>query len=210
MKFCPNCGNALQPGVKFCPACGMKIEAMQSVSDQPEAPETNGQSTKSNDLQATGLTDAATIQSTQSVTDAQPTQQVQTSQQTAYEQQAQFNQPRNNQRAQQAIPDQPQLGFVGSVQYVLQHAFEFNGNVPESRKSVFWWGYLGMCIISIILAFIPVVGVLLDIAVQVLLISACMRRLAYIGQNTGVAWLLIIPVVGLYPYFLMLLDRKAA
>lgn len=255
MKFCPNCGNALQPGVKFCPACGMKIEAMQSVNAQPVATKSDVQSTKSNDLQATGspvapvaqptdtgngesaqqlqseagdgnrtrdTSNAQTVSAGQRMTTEQPTpdaqsaidpqseQQAQTNQQSAYQQQAQFNQPYNNQRTQQAIPAQPQLGFVGSVQYVLQHAFEFNGNVPESRKSVFWWGYLGMCIISIILAFIPVVGVLLDIAVQVLLISACMRRLAYIGQNTGVAWLLIIPVVGLYPYFLMLLDRKAA
>lgn len=255
MKFCPNCGNALQPGVKFCPACGAKIEAIQSVNAQPVAAKSDDQATKSNDLQATGSTVAPLAQPTdtgngesaqqlqseagdgkrtrdtsnaqtvsagqrltteqptpdaQSATDSQSTQQTQTNQQTTYQQQVQFNQPYNDQRSQQAIPDQPQLGFVGSVQYVLQHAFEFNGNVPESRKSVFWWGYLGMCIISIILAFIPVVGVLLDIAVQVLLISACMRRLAYIGQNTGVAWLLIIPVVGLYPYFLMLLDRKAA
>lgn len=151
MKFCPNCGNALQPGVKFCPACGMKIEAMQSVSDQPEAPETNGQSTKSNDLQATGLTDAATIQSTQSVTDAQPTQQVQTSQQTAYEQQAQFNQPRNNQRAQQAIPDQPNSGLWGvcstcyntplSLTATYQKAGSrcFGGGIWACASSVSFW-----------------------------------------------------------------------
>ncbi|WP_020089673.1 zinc-ribbon domain-containing protein [Levilactobacillus parabrevis] len=103
---------------------------------------------------------------------------------------------------------QPQLGFVGSIQYILKHMFEFNGNVPESRKSVFWWGYLGLVIFCIVVMFIPVVGAILVTLSRVLLISAAMRRLTYINQNTGLAWLLIIPVVELYVYFLMILDKK--
>jgi Predicted membrane protein len=54
--------------------------------------------------------------------------------------------------------NQQQLGFVGSVQYVVKHAFEFNGDAPESRKSVFWWAYLAYCLVVLILAFVPALG----------------------------------------------------
>lgn len=109
---------------------------------------------------------------------------------------------RNNEGA------QPQLGFVGSVQYILQHVFEFNANVPESRKSVFWWGTLGVLILDMVLVYIPVVGTILCWVADLLLVSAVMRRLKYINQNPGLAWLFLVPVLFLYPMFLMLLDRK--
>lgn len=106
----------------------------------------------------------------------------------------------------QSQTDQPQLGFIGSVQYILQHVFEFNADVPESRKSVFWWGYLAACIAIMILAFIPVIGWLLGYAMYIVLVSATMRRLAFIGKNTGIAWLWFIPGVNLYPFILMFFD----
>jgi uncharacterized Zn finger protein (UPF0148 family) len=104
--------------------------------------------------------------------------------------------------------DQPQLGFVGSIQYILKHAFEFNGNVPESRKSVFWWGVLGVLILDMVLIFIPAIGWLLGWIADILLVSATMRRLKYINQNPGLGWLFLIPVLTIYPTILMLLDRK--
>lgn len=120
-------------------------------------------------------------------------------------------QTKSNQEAdgsQTADSEQPQLGFIGSIQYIMQHVFEFNGDGAESRKSVFWWGYLAICILSFIVVFIPGIGELLAYLTIFFLISACMRRLRYIGQNAGLGWLLIVPLVGIYPFFLMLLDKK--
>ncbi|MCW3778837.1 zinc-ribbon domain-containing protein [Levilactobacillus namurensis] len=104
--------------------------------------------------------------------------------------------------------EQPQLGFVGSIQYIMQHVFEFNGDVPESRKSVFWWGYLGVLLLNLAFVAIPYLGTILCWATDILLISANMRRLAYLKKNTGLSWLLMVPVVSLYPLVLMFLDRK--
>lgn len=112
--------------------------------------------------------------------------------------------------SQSADCEQPQLGFIGSVQYIMQHAFEFNGDVAESRKSVFWWGYLGYCVCGLILGFIPVIGALLIWPLMILLVSASMRRLTYIDQNPGLGWLVLVPVIGLYVFFLMILDKKGA
>ncbi|ARN89368.1 zinc-ribbon domain-containing protein [Levilactobacillus brevis] len=104
--------------------------------------------------------------------------------------------------------DQPQLGFVGSIQYMMQHVFEFNGDVPESRKSVFWWGFLGVTLLNFVFVAIPYLGTILCWATQLLLVAAVMRRLAYLKQNVGLGWLFMVPVVSLYPLFLMFIDRK--
>ena len=103
---------------------------------------------------------------------------------------------------------QPQLGFVGSIQYIMQHAFEFNGGTPESRKSVFWWGFLAVYLLNLVFVFIPVIGKLFVWLSAILLVSAAMRRLDYIGKNTGIAWLMMIPLVAIYPMILMFFDKK--
>ncbi|ETY72848.1 hypothetical protein LFAB_15445 [Lactiplantibacillus fabifermentans T30PCM01] len=181
MKFCSNCGQALPAGVKFCPKCGQAIGEASAAEAQP----------------TTAPTLAATNAPTTAATTTAPTS-------------APTVAPVSNNYRTADQPDQPQLGFVGSVQYSLQHVFEFNGNVPESRKSVFWWTYLAAVIVMSILVFIPVIGAPLAYAARILLVSAMMRRLTYINQNPGLAWLGLIPVVELYPYILMFLDRKAA
>ncbi|WP_125763785.1 zinc-ribbon domain-containing protein [Levilactobacillus mulengensis] len=131
------------------------------------------------------------------------------SQKTAVQPEPQAAQGQQQESYQQTVEDdQPQLGFVGSIQYILKHAFEFNGNIPESRKSVFWWGVLGVLILDMVLIFIPAIGWLLGWVADILLVSATMRRLKYINQNPGLGWLLLIPVLTIYPTILMLLDRK--
>ncbi|ARN93417.1 zinc-ribbon domain-containing protein [Levilactobacillus brevis] len=120
-------------------------------------------------------------------------------------------QTKSNQEAdglQTADIEQPQLGFIGSIQYIMQHVFEFNGDVAESRKSVFWWGYLGVFLLNFAFAFIPVIGPFMVEVTLILLVSACMRRLNYLGQAVGLGWLVMVPLVGLYPMFLMFLDKK--
>ena len=172
-----------QRGVKFCPKCGQAIGEVSPVNAQPTmAPTvvpTNAPTTAPTATATTAQTSAPTVAPVSN----------------------------NYRTADQA--DQPQLGFVGSVQYSLQHVFEFNGNIPESRKSVFWWTFLAADIVMFILAFVPVIGLILSWAVRILLVSAMMRRLTYINQNPGLAWLGLIPVVEIYPYILMFLDRKA-
>lgn len=103
---------------------------------------------------------------------------------------------------------QLQLGFVGSIQYIMQHAFEFNGGAPESRKSVFWWGFLAVYLLNLVSLSIPAIGELFVWLSAILLVSAAMRRLDYIGKNTGIAWLLMIPLVAIYPMILMFFDKK--
>jgi len=118
------------------------------------------------------------------------------------------SQNRSDSKQTTADNNQPQLGFIGSVQYTLQHAFEFNGNEPESRKSIFWWSYLAYVIANLIISCIPVVGPIVGYFGLLLLTSAVMRRLAYIGKNPGIGWLLIIPIAGIYPFILMFMDGK--
>ncbi|TGD17553.1 zinc-ribbon domain-containing protein [Levilactobacillus suantsaiihabitans] len=103
---------------------------------------------------------------------------------------------------------QPQLGFVGSIQYIMQHAFEFNGGVPESRKSVFWWGFLAVYLLNFVVISLPGIRELFVWLSAILLVSAAMRRLDYIGKNTGIAWLMMIPLVAIYPMILMFFDKK--
>lgn len=103
---------------------------------------------------------------------------------------------------------QPQLGFVGSIQYIMQHAFEFNGGTPESRKSVFWWGFLAVYLLNFVSLFIPVIGELFVWLTAILLVSAAMRRLDYLGKNPGIAWLMMIPLIAIYPMILMFFDKK--
>lgn len=188
MKFCSNCGQALAAGAKFCPACGQPVAAPQptstanSTANQSAVDHSTADVNPAPESSAASEPQAATTQATA----AQPT----------------------SDTSHATTPDQPQLGFVGSIQYLMQHAFEFNGDVPESRKSVFWWGYLGVVLLNVAFVGIPYLGTFLCWATQGLLISAMMRRLAYLHQNPGLGWLVMVPIVSLYPLFLMFLDRK--
>lgn len=167
--------------MKFCPNCGHQLEP-----DAQFCP-------------ACGTQIAGTQQSAQRVSETVTVEETVNPKGTTEN----HNEKQNNQA------DQPQLGFVGSVQYVLQHAFEFNGNVPESRKSVFWWAGLAVMIFDCVVILLPGIGWLLGWAADFLLVSATMRRLTYIGQNPKIGWLIVVPVIYIWPLVLMGFDKKA-
>lgn len=179
MKYCVKCGHELAEGAKFCPTCGNAVDS-----------NTTGEGAKSDNSEATEK--VAATQSTPEVA-------IPKSEQTAngYSTTSETNEGA-----------QPQLGFVGSIQYIMQHVFEFNGGVPESRKSVFWWGFLAVYLLNFVSLLIPGIGEFFVWLTAILLVSAGMRRLDYIGKNTGIAWLMMIPLVAIYPMILMFFDKK--
>ncbi|QCZ46809.1 zinc-ribbon domain-containing protein [Levilactobacillus brevis] len=183
MKFCQSCGNELAEGAKFCPKCGAAVQPESAKSAEPAVERTT----------APELDEAVHRGAEQASASTQQTAEA----------------PKSAQAA-TANPDQPQLGFVGSIQYIMQHAFDFNGGEPESRKSVFWWGFLGVFLLNFAFAFIPILGTLLCWASSILLVSAVMRRLDYLGQGRGIGWFVLIPLVSIYPLVLMFMDKKVA
>ncbi len=181
MKYCPNCGQPLTEKIKYCPNCGAALLENETLETSKEAVarENSGDSISNTAVKRHNTSEAS----------------VNATQQTRQE----FT--RND-------SDQPQLGFVDSTKYVFQHAFDFSGQPAESRRSVFWWGFLSVTIVEFVLIFIPIIGWLLAIAAQGLLVSAVMRRLNYLNMNTRIAWLMFVPLVGYYPWGLMFLNRK--
>lgn len=176
--------------MKFCPNCGHELEAgakfcpacgAQLATDSQQV---SAQTTTEQPRNATETTANQQERQNEQSDEGQPTAPV-------------------------SEADQPQLGFVGSVQYVLKHAFEFNGDVPESRKSVFWWAVLAVLLFDCVALLIPGIGWILGWAADLLLVSATMRRLTYLGQNPNLGWLMVVPVIYAWPVVLMFLDKKA-
>lgn len=111
---------------------------------------------------------------------------------------------------------QQQLGFWGSVVYASNNIGFWKNKVAESRKSVFWWAFLWfslwIILVDVILSLMSVTYLVPLDLIDVALTSACMRRLRYLGYNWKLGWLLLVPIVNIYPYILMLLNtpRKKA
>lgn len=173
--------------MKFCPNCGHQLEANVKF-----CPACGAQLTTDKQSVEAPVAQAEETSETTANTDSR-------------QQEDHFKAHQNDQENQET---QPQLGFVSSIQYIMQHCFEFNGDIPESRKSVFWWGFLGVALLNLVFVAIPYLGTILCWATGLLLVAATMRRLAYLKQNVGLGWLMMVPVAGLYPLFLMLTDRK--
>jgi len=176
--------------MKFCPNCGHQLEDGAKFCPTCGAQLNSAHNQEDETVTIEHPKESATVHNQESAP-TQPQQQV-------------------HQDSVNGQSSQPQLGFVGSIQYIMQHVFEFNGAVPESRKSVFWWGFLGVTLLNLVFVGIPYLGTILCWATELLLVAAGMRRLAYLEQKVGLGWLLMVPLVGLYPLFLMLMDRKAA
>lgn len=177
-------------GMKFCPNCGHQLEEGAKF-----CPACGAQLTAESDQ----VSEKASVEQPEVVADTTVNSDTSKGE----------NNYEEHRESQNGQANQQQLGFVGSVQYVVKHAFEFNGDVPESRKSVFWWAALAVMIFDCVAILIPGIGWLLGWGADVFLISACMRRLTYIGQNPKIGWLMIVPAIYAWPLVLMLFDKKA-
>ncbi|KRN28821.1 hypothetical protein IV38_GL001027 [Lactobacillus selangorensis] len=110
---------------------------------------------------------------------------------------------------------QPQhLSFSDSISYIFGHMFEYNSNVRDNQKSIFWYNYLLIYVISVVLSMLMTLlgvglSVVISIALMALLVASAQRRLNYLGREENLAWLLFIPVVDLYIFYLMLTDKVA-
>lgn len=231
MRFCINCGQQIPEGVRFCPKCGTKQipQAPASTSEpkqevqQSVKPQINQQSLQSQVSQQQYQTQAISEPKPQSQPQqAQPQMSQQPVQPQASQQyQQNFNQQQYSQSqniyagsGSQVNLGQPyHLNFSQSVKYIFDHMFEFNSDVQDNQKSIFWWNILVIgifnSIVLSILAFIsPVLSNLGYIASSVLVVASTMRRLNYLGKNRNLAWLILIPFVNLYPVVLMFTDKK--
>ncbi len=217
-KFCSNCGQQLEAGAKFCPQCGATQNVApsnqgQPVNQQPQTPpvQPNPQSYQQAPQQPNMQQG---YQQQVPPTGQQPYQQ-QVPPTGQYQQMP--PQPGMQERVKEdlnrfknQVPGQagtqPELGFIDSMKYCLANTFDFM--TPESRKSVFWWNYLGAVLImtiGIVIMFIPIVGVLVYSIAQVGLwmgiYAAGVRRMRYIGKSP---WLIIVPF---YRVYLLIIDK---
>ncbi|WHQ79901.1 zinc-ribbon domain-containing protein [Ligilactobacillus animalis] len=217
-KFCSNCGQQLEAGAKFCPQCGATQNVApsnqgQTVNQQPQTPpvqpkpQSYQQAPQQPNMQQG-------YQQQVPPTGQQPYQQ-QVPPTGQYQQMP--PQPGMQERVKEdlnrfknQVPGQagaqPELGFIDSMKYCLANIFDFM--TPESRKSVFWWNFLGAALImtiGIVIMFIPIVGVLVYSIAQVGLwigiYAAAARRMRYIGKSP---WLIIVPF---YRVYLLIIDK---
>lgn len=221
-KFCVSCGQQLEAGAKFCPHCGAsqpveQNQQPQAGTTQPQAPQMQQQPTQAQPAQP--QTPPVQPQAQPQTPPVQPTPQ-QGYQQNGYQQagqQGQYQQPGVQTRMKNdlnkfknEVPGQagaqPELGFIDSMKYCIANTFDFL--TPESRKSVYWWNFLGVWLINVVgavILIIPILGQLVygivTLGLQIGNLAAGVRRLRYIGKNP---WLMLIPF---YNYYLCAIDK---
>lgn len=84
----------------------------------------------------------------------------------------------------------PQISFVEAMKLVFKKWITFTG---RSRRSEFWWGQLGLFLISLVLSFIPVVGAIIGCLIGLIDIPLVFRRLhdtSHSGWLYGVSLIL--------------------
>lgn len=89
------------------------------------------------------------------------------------------------------IQVRPSLGFSEAIKLAWSRKTEMKG---RSRRSEFWWAYLGICLSSIVLSLIPFVGWLISVVLAIFSIPLTVRRLHDSGRSGY--WLLGSVVLG--------------
>lgn len=85
------------------------------------------------------------------------------------------------------------VSFGKAVQLFFINYANFEG---RSTRSEYWWAYLMNVLLSIILIFIPIVGILANLALVIPNYSIKVRRLHDVGKRGTYLFLTLIPVVG--------------
>lgn len=68
----------------------------------------------------------------------------------------------------------PQIGFLDATKQAIQKCVTFTG---RARRSEFWWATLGLCIIHLLLSWIPIVSTLMTLFITLISLSLSFRRL---------------------------------
>lgn len=79
----------------------------------------------------------------------------------------------------------PQVGFLDACKLAIQKCVTFTG---RTRRSEFWWATLGLCIINLLLSWIPLVSTVVSLFITLVSLSLCFRRL-HDTNHSG--WLVI-------------------
>ena len=89
--------------------------------------------------------------------------------------------------------DGGKVDFSEAIKLLFQNYANFTG---RATRSEYWWAFLFLCIANMVVAYIPVLGGLLSLALFIPNLSLNIRRLHDIGKSW--VWLLmgLIPLVG--------------
>ena len=79
----------------------------------------------------------------------------------------------------------PQVGFLDACKQAIQKCVTFRG---RARRSEFWWATLGLCIINLLLSWIPIVSTVVSLFFTLVSLSLSFRRL-HDTNHSG--WLVI-------------------
>ena len=83
--------------------------------------------------------------------------------------------------------------FIDAIKVCINKSFTLKG---RACRSELWWFFLGQLLISMILAFIPIIGQVISLLLTVSLATATVRRL----HDRGLSGLLVL--LTMIPYFL--------
>ncbi|ALB28477.1 zinc-ribbon domain-containing protein [Companilactobacillus heilongjiangensis] len=191
MKFCTNCGFKMNDDVEFCPKCGTK----QVI------PDLNNNGSNSNSSSETHQVD------NQGYVDEQSnTQQAGPGINNNY-------QRRNVLNSKIKIGQPKHLNFMESVSYIFSNMFDFSSTVQDNQKSIFWWNYLLITIVSVVLTpTVQSIGyieyLVFNSGIMLFTVASIMRRLNYLGKSKELAWLALVPVAVIYPLIMMFFNKK--
>ena len=184
--FCKNCGSPLEENSDFCPKCGcavsVKSAAPQETVTQPDSqPEQNQQLPNQQQF------------------DQQPNQQ-QFNQQQPNQQQFNQQQYGNRKYATFEFHDPAVDGngpvvadFVLAIKRYIAHYADFNG---RASRSEYWYAVLFSFIVSLVAAFIPVIGIIISLAMVIPGLAIYVRRLHDIGKSGFYYFMALIPFAG--------------
>ena len=74
----------------------------------------------------------------------------------------------------------PQLSFEQALKLAFSRLTQFNG---RSRRSEFWWCYLAAFLVNLLTSWIPIIGGIIGLAVNLALIPLTFRRLHDTGRS---------------------------
>lgn len=211
-KFCNQCGKKISVSAKFCPFCGAAQEEFSNGSAESSQVVTSDQVQEQVE-QLQPIQQAQQVVQPQSV--EQPRQQnVQSASQ--YQQQSQAQQTFNNSNSFQQGPTTGQAATEGNIitKTVAATQDAFNKIVTiDGRTSLadFWYAMLGFFVIGlgilVIMALVPIVGLLLDIAFMIPATTIWIRRLHDVNKAGTYYLFILIPLVGSILLLIWSLDH---
>ncbi|MFC6176955.1 zinc-ribbon domain-containing protein [Companilactobacillus huachuanensis] len=188
MKFCTKCGFEMNDEISFCPKCGTKQSVPDVNNNESNIKLSNRAESVDNHVNDTN------------------------------EQQFQSNANNNYQGKQKSDSEfkmgQPKhLNFMESIGYIFNNMFKFSPTVQDNQKSIFWWNYLLVTIVSVLLTqIVQSVGyfeyLVFNTLIMFFTVASIMRRLNYLGKNKNLAWIAIVPIAVIYPVILMLFNKR--